>query len=796
MTSSNEYQKKIKSVLSIPNQIKIKKPIHNKQKSIDISVLNKNSEKFCFELEQNSDSNDNTIIIPTSNLKNLNKKEKAENFNEILKKNKNRTNTKKYIMLPVIKKFLSLNEKNGVNKNKIYNNNNINHNNGKSITEENENSKKKNILANNNNKSTTNLTYNKIKYENPEFNVPQLEFFSELNECKIENEKIKKNLITQQILIIEMKKEIENLTKEKENLNSQNSELIKKYKSALNFNESKNNYDDLLSKHNELKIFDEKLKKDFQNKLKELKLLQTQNEDLKEENKYLLKEYVKLKKELEKNKDNKTLILKNNELNEIIENQKIEMEAINKVLKEKNFEILDYTKEIEKIKENILNQKLLTNNNILTENNNINKIIDHSYELIKEFSTKIKKNNDNIKVKNSSDIIINSLKDFLLQISTKNNGNIQIIDKLKYINEFINIILMKIESIIENKLYNEIIKEEFIINSKRNNSLSPSSNGKKIIIPKDNNYEKINYISKERSLENINTKYKKIKQYIYQGNDKNTNNNFNFLLDKRDFQRKNNKISNKVRELTDLINKNKTKILFTSDIKKTKIALSNDSNISINALPNKKKILTINRFNTFNETNLKISSNNSTIGKEYNYRLTTRNENSNTLNNSKNNDFFFQHKFNKLDIFNNNYTNKISCEDENGNFCNVAYPKIIQNSHTIEPNIVKNNILSVSSFAKIVDKKPLSSFETIKIKKKSWQKMNLNPKKLYKDITSHDINGLANEIVRPTNLKGSVTNEQNILTENKKDFSVANRVRKIKSPLDLKQIHKNKSFLY
>ena len=330
MTSSNEYQKKIKSVLSIPNQIKIKKPIHNKQKSIDISVLNKNIEKFCFELEQNSDSNDNTIIIPTSNLKNLNKKEKAENFNEILKKNKNRTNTKKYIMLPVIKKFLSLNEKNGVNKNKIYNNNNINHNNGKSITEENENSKKKNILANNNNKSTTNLTYNKIKYENPEFNVPQLEFFSELNECKIENEKIKKNLITQQILIIEMKKEIENLTKEKENLNSQNSELIKKYKSALNFNESKNNYDDLLSKHNELKIFDEKLKKDFQNKLKELKLLQTQNEDLKEENKYLLKEYVKLKKELEKNKDNKTLILKNNELNEIIENQKIEMEANSK----------------------------------------------------------------------------------------------------------------------------------------------------------------------------------------------------------------------------------------------------------------------------------------------------------------------------------------------------------------------------------------------------------------------------------------------------------------------------------
>ena len=806
MTSSNEHQKKMNSVLSNQMQTsKMKKIIRNKQKSIDISSLNQNIENFCFEIEQNSDSTENSNYKSISNIKNIDKKENKKCLNEIITKSIIKNNNKKYIIIPTIKKFLNSNEKIGITKNKIRTkNNNTKCNNGKSKIEEKKNYKVKS-LSTNDNKSATNLTYNNIKYENPEFNTNQLSLISKLDEYKIENKKIKKNIITQQVLIIDMKKEIENLIKEKENLVSQNSELIskieKKRENSLNLNDTNNNYNNLLSKYNELKNFDDKQKNDFINNKKELKLIKTQNEDLIEENSFLLKEYVKLKKEMEKNKDNNELILKNNELKETIKNQKIEIEAINKILKDKNFEILDFTKEIQKIKENLLSQNLITSSNILSENDNINKNIDQTYELIKEISIKLKKNNNNnikTKNKNSNDLIINSLKDFLFQVNTKNNGNIQTIDKLKNINEFINIILVKIEFIMDNNLHKEKIKEEFNLNSKRNNSLSPSSNGQKNILTNDNN-EKIDCILKERSLENINTKYKKIKQYIYQGNDKNKNSYFNFVLDKKEFQRKNNKINTKVCELTDLINKNKTKASLTNNIKKSKIAVSNDNNISTNALTNKKKFLFILRNNTFNETNLKIKSNNSTIGKDYNYHLTSRNESNNTLNNSKNNNYFFRNKFHKLDIFHNyNRRNKISCDGVflNENFCGISSPNTIQNSHTIESNIIKNNILAISSFGKIIDQKPLSTLETINSKKKSWQKINLNPKKLCKDLIKRDINELVKEVIRPKFVKNNSVNEQNIFSENKREISAVNRIKRVKSPFDSNKIHKNKSFLY
>ena len=1010
-TTPNEGKKNIKSFLSYPLQIQ-SKPINKKiivsQQANPLNKLLENEEINNFELDKSVDSN-NTNSNATNNI----------NQNEA-----NDQKKKKFIMIPISKKNTMLKSIHSDKDFSSIKNNICSYINGKNIEENYSvnltNCKQMNIKSSKNNYSEDSLTNNTkdiiiksqnqnkdkkhymeiseqvtdnkflqndkdfknlLYYSTRELNTNSFELILEFSKYQFENEKLKKNLIMQQILTTDMKKELESLIKDK------NSSEI-------------NNFDNLSMKYNELKNLNEKQKNDCLKIEKELKLIQSQNDDLKKENETLIKENVKINKNFEKQN---SLII---ELNKIIETQKMENNSINKILHEKNIEILNYSNEIEKLKENNkfsdpnnddienecnnelplnldnyknlindykikiqeleknneilskkiedllenernyklnyeneisdLNQKLLLQNNNsnkeLNENsfieqidklnnnikkkelelysikineNNINKIIDNTYDLIKDFSTNIQ-NMKILKIENSqkNSIIINSLKEFLLHIKTENNGNIEVIEKLRNINEFINIISMELELIFENYKQEKLKTNVYI-----NNTISTSPNGqnnptfrtnsnsnKKIYNAKNqkfifndllsdrqmknlniNNNSNIssyinivdtkNYIQKDKSNENIVYQKNKIdnsnNKFIYDFSTNNSGKNYfftsineqqkkenkfnthnlndDFYFDNTSNSKKNNEISIRVLELTELIKKDKclssksvnensrnfnvnsekskNKFLFSNTLNNTKILKTEENNkantnsntlsyqdfdFNINNKPSSfqksnKSLLT---FNNKSNKNILFDTNNI-------HQSTTFQDNNNTLNNSNNqkdSSNFFKNKYHKLDIINKklSYNSGYLNEDKNGI---ISDANIIPNSRPADSNKIKNHNFEASSLIKIGDNKSLPSLEITKsnynCKKKFFQKINVNPRKL---------NGLANEVLRPTFLKSNASismtmnNEQgngfnfkhnknkNLLNESNRELTETNIIRR--SPITFNELHRNKSFLY
>ena len=279
------------------------------------------------------------------------------------------------------------NNKRKIIKNNINNNRNDipinNYNNG--FIDNDTNNKKRYMKYSKNNNINDNNKHN-FEKKIRKFNTI---FISRGDNYKTDNKKMKKSLIVQQILINEMKKEIENLKFEIEKAQKEKQELnkiIDNQKNEIDLIKKINN-----EKNNEIEKFNG-------------------NKNLEENpNSYIIgkEDY---KANIKENKNSNIIKdLYNKKLNVIQLNN--DNKIIDKEFKEDSFL----------------------------------KLIDNSFTTIKDISNNIKLFNE--KNKNNDKIIIKQLKDFIEHINSDNNGNITLNDKLITINAFNNIIKLQLEQL-------------------------------------------------------------------------------------------------------------------------------------------------------------------------------------------------------------------------------------------------------------------------------------------------------------------------------------------------------------
>ena len=520
----------------------------------------------------------------------------------------------------------------------------------------------------------------KIIYKN------KVDLIQEYNELLSENKKIKKSIILQQILVNEMKKDLENLKLEK---NKSVNEQIEFDKNNIN---GDNNYQNILQEKNNLII------------------------ELKNKNTKLTSE------------------------NQILQ------EKLNEINKEK------------------------------VENN----FIDNLYENILQISIDLGNNNK----KNNT--LYN--KDFLNHINFDDNGNFSITDKINNINKCIDFIKTEIRIMINNQ------KEDKNVDRKINNyeyidkkftDLYNSENGLNNNELKKNNLDgkiKLNNFKYNKKLTN--------NRYILSNSDLNMNENldnkiglmpnktrFNlkkYFLEKNDVIYKSNLISNsnnslndsreniktelnsKVKELTQLINNNKNNLVsrqskLLKQGKKFKVPFPK---FSINKTFNSVS------YNNLNENNIKKYENIASIINLSKINKTKKklilNYSSNVPNNSKkkdrNNDSIYEHI--KTDININNKSSKYDFE----------YIKL----NSLFKNLNNSNILS----------KDIKNMETSNKNKETKNKRFINNlsgakkignvPKFLKIKNINEVNGLANEVMKPSFLKTDISLSVN--NNDEKDF--------------------------
>ena len=169
---------------------------------------------------------------------------------------------------------------------------------------------------------------NIIDKSSQNLNQSPTEIVMELTRLKSENEKIKKNLLLQQVVTTEMKKEIEMQKKENKNLMILNEKL----------KSSKNNSS----------ILTQELNQNYQNLKNDLKTLSKNNESLMKYNEKILIENEKLKNELNNLKSQNNI--DNIGLKIILDKQKNELHTINNTLLIKNSEIENFQKKEDEFK--------------------------------------------------------------------------------------------------------------------------------------------------------------------------------------------------------------------------------------------------------------------------------------------------------------------------------------------------------------------------------------------------------------------------------------------------------------
>ena len=310
-----------------------------------------------------------------------------------------------------------------------------------------------------------------------------INFLSEFTRYKIENEKIKKNLLLQQILSNEIKTEIENLKKENKSLAEINKKLQFDKTEQVNGNINGNNEEYLKN----LSKINQELNQNYLNLQKDFALLNQNNEDLIKNKEKIIKENEILKKEVdyfkesylkEKDKNENDFILnRNNELikkinnieknNEqlkiIIDKQKNEIENMKDIINIKNNQIIQNNNEIENYKKEyqyineLIKKKTQENLNLNKEIKNIEQIINEIFDKqIKQDIFENIKCNDNFNIEEFSYL--------------DNTNNLE--DKIKLLQKFINNIIKQI-NIIQQQL-----NEKYEKNNKSNN-LNNDNNSKK-----------------------------------------------------------------------------------------------------------------------------------------------------------------------------------------------------------------------------------------------------------------------------------------------------------------------------
>ena len=282
-----------------------------------------------------------------------------------------------------------------------------------------------------------------------ELDKSPISLLTEFTKYKLENEKIKKNMLMQQVISTEMKEEIENIKKENEKLININKQLKEENEKNINNNlninndliNCLNNNDDYECLKNLSKI-NKELNQNYLNLQNDFAFLSQNNEDIIKYNEKLIKENEELKKEINyihnknsntKNNENDSLcnkdIVNNNEMNKlinkigdlennnmelnmIINKQKNEIENMNNIISIKDNEIIQYNNEIQEYKKkeyNNINESIKNNQEILSLQNKIKNI----EQIINEiFENQIKQEN-NIYPNNNSEDKIKYIKNFL-----------------------------------------------------------------------------------------------------------------------------------------------------------------------------------------------------------------------------------------------------------------------------------------------------------------------------------------------------------------------------------------------
>ena len=562
--------------------------------------------------------------------------------------------------------------------------------------------KEKNIIKNDLKENNYYLKGNKNKLNNLENNMikNKNELIEEYNNILCENKRIKKSMIIQQILVNEMKKDLENLKLEKSKYSEK--ELI----NDENDSNKNNNYKNLLQQKNNL-------------------INELQNENMK-----LLNENLLLKENLTENKnlkENKIL----DELFESIKQTAINLQNFNRINKidinndENNF-LKNILEPINGKKENPLIEDKLSAINKFNEFLKIeNKIlINHSK----------KEKNDEMKINEYTNID----KEF--------NGLFKSENKFNYYNDKINKTTTALENRRTEKINNKFNLSNFKYNDRLEKSLlTKYNNNNRYIVSntdldlKENSYNKMKSLLHKNK---INLKKKLLEKEGAAFKNSYISNNKNILNDSKE------SIDNKVREISDLIN-NKKNILTTEPIffkkqKKIKIPVpklqinKTSSYISSEKLNEKS-------FKYFENIPLKLKLNLNKINKEKKQKkmsysnYDTSNNDDNDNDNERNKKSQLEHIKTDINI-NSHHKNKLDFE----------YIKL----NLIFKNMNNSNILSAE--IKNTENSSKKYLERQKNNNLFNKYMNSAPKFLkIKDIKK--ANGLANEVMKPSFLKTNIS---------------------------------------
>ena len=560
--------------------------------------------------------------------------------------------------------------------------------------------KEKNIIKNDLKENNYYLKGNKNKLNNLENNMikNKNELIEEYNNILCENKRIKKSMIIQQILVNEMKKDLENLKLEKSKYSEK--ELI----NDENDSNKNNNYKNLLQQKNNL-------------------INELQNENMK-----LLNENLLLKENLTENKnlkENKIL----DELFESIKQTAINLQNFNRINK------IDINNDEDNFLKNILEPINGKKENPLIEDklsaiNKFNEFLKIENKILINHSKKEK--NDEMKINEYTNID----KEF--------NGLFKSENIFNYYNDKINKTTTALENRRTEKINNKFNLSNFKYNDRLEKSLlTKYNNNNRYIVSntdldlKENSYNKMKSLLHKNK---INLKKKLLEKEGAAFKNSYISNNKNILNDSKE------SIDNKVREISELIN-NKKNILITEPIffkkqKKIKIPVpklqinKTSSYISSEKLNEKS-------FKYFENIPLKLKLNLNKINKEKkqkkmsysNYDTSNNDDNDNERNKKS------QLEHIKTDInINSHHKNKLDFE----------YIKL----NLIFKNMNNSNILSAE--IKNTENSSKKYLERQKNNNLFNKYMNSAPKFLkIKDIKK--ANGLANEVMKPSFLKTNIS---------------------------------------
>ena len=582
-------------------------------------------------------------------------------------------------------------------------------------------------------------------------NKSPVNLLTEFTKYKIENKKIKKNLLLQQILTNEMKNEIENLRKENENLVKNNQKLNSEKKAhiddnktnTLNSSNMKNEecYKTLIETNTDLNKKYLDLKNDFgvlfqnnENLIKYKEKLIKENEQLKIEINNLKKNEI-IKKQFDELKN------KNMELKMINDRQKNEMENIKEILNIKKNELIKFKKEMQIYKEK--------------EYQNMNELIKKKDSEISELKTQIN-NAEQMINEIYSKIQIKKYMDLSDEIiCIDNKGNLE--DKMTKIRNYIDILIKEINNFKqkEDNFYKNVLEDNSMnINYNNNNKEEDDL----IILDEEYHHvkyddnSKLDYNKKNRNGENENTynyNYKKALDNIQEELSiikKEENQISIFNNDKKDdlidFKYKNNKI------LPNPIKPKRNNIIFKSF--STKQIKSNNNYIDI--FRNKNKII-----KTRSDNNNKIEINTKDIKS---LLINDKEETKNDYIDSR----YITVPVKREKGFSSIKAKKLKTRigiSNNSNYLNeliVKNPKYIQGLQTIESStrILNNNFCSINN------DHSFNLNEKIKeIKDNKRQNFRLYASKSIKNIqssakfnlTEKSKSNLANEVLKPSFLK-------------------------------------------